>query len=190
MNAFLSSAANANGKHLLEAGGALLVVLLAWQLMAEKRENARMRGEIARSTRAFVTGDSLPSLPVRLAAGDSMDVRRLCDGRRPVLLVVSSPACEDCRRLAPEWARLGNRPDLTLLVIEPRDAGQPTPPVGRARVVSARPDDIIRSLRIAQVPSVLSIGTDCRVTAAGTGLSASRSVLTLAGSSPSAGRQP
>ena len=166
---------------LFELSMVLVLVLLSWQLFVIKRANARMRGEIERSTRAFVIGDSIPALQLRMSDGRRTMARQFCDGGRQLVLVVSSPICRDCTRLRSQWGSLVGRPDLAVLLVETGpNAGAPVRTRGLLQA-TADPSAVVASLRIREVPAVLLGGTDCRIRAAGAGLTASRSVLALVG---------
>ena len=162
-----------------ELGTGLVLLLLSWQLVVVKRNNARMRGEIDRSIRAFVPGDSVPALQIRMTNGRRMAVPQFCDPNRQLVVVVSSPICRDCIKLSSSWRGLVGRPDVAVLLVEPGPSpGTPIRAPGLLHA-TAEPGAIIGSFRIREVPAVLLGGTDCRIRAAGAGLTASRSVLAL-----------
>ena len=168
-------------RSIMELGTVLVLVLLTWQLVVVKRTNARMQGEIDRSIRAFVIGDSLPPLQLRMTDGRRMLLPQFCDGNRPLIVIASSPVCRDCIKLSSEWRPLVDRPDLAVLLVETGpSAGTPVAAPGLLHA-TAEPSAIIGSLRVREVPAVLLGGSDCRIRAAGAGLTASRSVLALAG---------
>jgi hypothetical protein len=108
-------------------------------------------------------------------------VRQFCDDKRQLVVVVSSPICRDCTRLRAQWAALIGRADLAVLLVETG------PGAGRLKVepgvlqATADPGALVEGLRIREVPAVLVGGVDCRIRAAGAGLTASRAVLTLVG---------
>lgn len=157
-----------------------LLLLLSWQLLATKRANATLRGEISRGTRAFVAGDSLPALPVLLADGSRVEAPGFCDGKSALLLVISSPACVFCRRLAPEWRTLAGRPGLAVLVVETGAEARSGSTAGNLYQATAENAALVETLGIREVPTVYLSGPDCRIQAAGSGLTASRAVLSLA----------
>jgi hypothetical protein len=157
-----------------------LLLILSWQLLAAKRANATLRGEISRGTRAFVAGDSLPALPVLLADGSRVEAPGFCDGKSALLLVISSPACVFCRTLAPEWRTLAGREGLAVLVVETGPEARSASTAGNLYQATAENAAIVQVLGIREVPAVLLSGPDCRIEAAGSGLTASRAVLSLA----------
>lgn len=166
---------------IVELGTVLVLLLLSWQLVVVKRTNARMQREIDQSTRAFVVGDSLPALQLRMTDGRRMVLPQFCDRNRQLIVVASSPACGDCIKLSSEWRTLVGRPDLAVLLVETGPgAGAPIAAPGLLHA-TAEADGIIGSLRIREVPAVLLGGSDCRIRAAGAGLTASRSVLAVVG---------
>jgi len=93
--------------------------------------------------------------------------------------------CPACARLNPTWSELAHGHDVMLHQVHldglPNEAAVSE---GRVTHWSATPLHAIREARIQSVPAVLRVGPDCRISAAGSGLTTSRAVLRQLAAAP------
>lgn len=162
-----------------QLAGITLVLVLSYQLFSVKRELAHAEMDIERSTTAFVGGMPLPPVPVRLANGLAGSLTDYCGLRRPLVVVISSRRCAKCMSLAKRWVPLAReRADLQFIAIGV-DGVLPVGDEMATQVVAmhSTPTAVSGLLHVRHLPVVIRTDSTCRVTAAGTGLSATLAII-------------
>lgn len=153
----------------LNVVSALLVIGLSSALWMSRRQSAELSLELAYSTENFVSGLTVPALPLQSPKG-TVQLDRLCDGRKPMLVYFHRRDCPACARLDPTWDELSEQAGISLHQVHLD--GLPAHADASAGVVShwsAAPVSVMREARVQMVPAVLAVGRDCQVRAAGAG---------------------
>jgi thiol-disulfide isomerase/thioredoxin len=157
-----------------------LILALSAQVVMSKRESGQLKGDLAASTLDFVQGREVPDLVVQTTTSPTT-LRAFCGEGQPVVYFVATRSCPFCAQLEPRWARLASEQRDHLFVKVHLD-GLPHPPAtdtSNVIHVSADPTELHRHLHIGTVPAIMTSGANCRIRAAGTGMT--RAGMVLAG---------
>lgn len=171
----------------IQFAGIVLFLLLSYQLVGAKNENADLRAEIARGTQPFVFGGPLPAVALRGDGSSRVTLPRICAERAPVVAVFWSNKCGACRQLKPLLAEVGRRRRDVRIVLVGADGELPHADfdIGRGVRMVASPREVSTLHHIKQTPTLVASDDVCRITAAASTLVASESLLrTLLSNAP------
>jgi thiol-disulfide isomerase/thioredoxin len=159
--------------------GVLLFLVLAYQLVRIKEDNAELRAEIARGTHSFVLGGTLPAVSLLNARKVVATLPQVCAGRAPVVAVFWSNKCKACGRLRPLLTEVGRRRRDVRIVLVGVDGVLPAPDLdigsGVRAVTSAR--EVSTRFHIVRTPTIVASDELCRIAAASSSSVASESLL-------------
>lgn len=158
------------------AGGALIVIVSV-QLVREKNLRASLRSELRTSTTAWIAGAGTPDLPI-LVNGAQSSLPRLCEELGALVLYVSREDCRACGQFEPLWHEfVETRDGAGFLELHLDGAGTPSDGPDALLHGTASPGQVVRFLRVEQVPALLVLDGECRIRAAGAGLHSTRLAL-------------
>lgn len=155
------------------------ILALSVQLVRIKIERSRLRGEAEDGIHEFVQGMELPSLPVRDFAGSVVLLNSFCDGRTPLVVLLTKKNCSACEELTPLLSTLSvKRRDVRFVLIY---ADRIPAGVNRSddyvTLRSALPSALASVAHVHSAPAAWSTDSQCRLLSAGAGTAAGRAVL-------------
>lgn len=161
--------------------GVFFFLVLAYQLVRIKEDNAALRAEIARGAHPFVLGGPLPAVRLLNTERAEATLPQACAGRAPVVAVFWSNKCKACGRLRPLLAEVGRRRRDVRIVLVGADGVLPHADldIGSGVRAVASPREVSTRFHIAQTPTIVASDGLCRIAAAASNSVASESLLRM-----------
>lgn len=150
--------------------GAALLVALSVELVRVKGAKSAFEAELHANTQAFLPRDELPDLTLQFATGHR-SLPDVCLDSAPVVVYMSMRQCGKCAEINPVWERMAHKHTgvtfLNLHLDSHAERLRRDDPILHASVV---PSEVVRTLRVDQVPAILVTDASCRIRAAGAGV--------------------
>jgi len=160
----------------------VLVAVLGIQLVREKNHVAQLRSGLFATTRAFVAGTTVPSIPLTQLGGRATTLDSLCWDNSGIVAIFVRESCTLCSELQSDWRELASRMAtgrVVLVELDPgREAGPSQEPEG-GRVIEtfAGAYGPPGTLHPTSVPAVMVSDEACRIQAVSGGLTSTRLLL-------------